>query len=208
MKHNIKNQSIAVLLVASLACAPLTSCNNMSDSMATQIQATGIGTLTGAGVGAGVGALVSDDENRGTAIATGAAIGAVVGGLIGYQWGKSVALKKSQYKETEDYIEANINQLDDRIDEAESYNKKLSRQVAQLKKDNQRISAAEYNKCNTTINDGVKQINTALSSARTASKYASGSEKQELASKIATLEKEKQMLLSNRSALRSRRARA
>lgn len=207
MKNKTINQSIATALIAGFICAPFTSCSNMSDSTATQAQGTGLGALIGAGVGVGIGALVGDD-NRGTAMAIGGGVGALIGGAIGYQWGKSVAIKKDQYSKTESYIRANINQLDDRIDEAESYNKKLNNQIASLNKSKKKISVEDYNKVKSTINAGVGQIDTALSSARTAKKYAGADEKKVLNAKIATLEAERKELISNRSALSRYKARA
>lgn len=203
----VANSSVLCLLLVSLGATSMTSCSWMPDSVLTQVQGTSLGTGVGAAVGAGVGALVGD-EDRGKAIAIGAGVGALIGGLAGYAWSQSVVKKKSEYASTEDYIEANIDQLDDRIDDAETMNNRLARQIANLKEDGEKISASDYQSIKKSVNEGKKLIDKDLSNANKALSSAKGEEKKELQEKIAELKKQRSLLISQSSQLDRYKARA
>ena len=82
----------------------IASCAGMTDTQRTQVEGTALGAGLGAALGAGIGAAVGGKQ--------GAALGALVGGLLGggagAAWGTHVASKKTQYANTEDYLDAVI----------------------------------------------------------------------------------------------------
>jgi hypothetical protein len=115
-------------------CIALSGCAN--DQQRTETQGTTIGALGGAVVGAGLGALTGLATGGGntqsiiTGMIIGGAAGAAAGGVAGYQWGKQVAIKKSQYQSSEAYLQANIAQAQAVTLAAQKANTKLASQIA------------------------------------------------------------------------------
>ncbi|NMQ19426.1 glycine zipper 2TM domain-containing protein [Candidatus Competibacter phosphatis] len=125
-------------LVAVAIGATLSGCatnpdgtTNTNDQQATVAQ----GAVFGALVGGLLGAAVSGD-NRGR----GALIGAAAGGLIGAGIGSSIAERKAQYANEEDFLVAEIRRNQEFIQEADAQNRQLYQEIAQLDRESQRLA--------------------------------------------------------------------
>lgn len=183
--NNIRKPLVPILALGVLFAN--TSCSSTSDGTTTQIQGTALGTLGGAAVGALAGLAIGGNTKS---VVTGLAVGAAAGALSGFVWGNSVVKQKEAYASTEQYIQANNTQLDNRINQTRQYNQNLSKQVASLKAQNKKLSQRE--KAN--VQKGISLINQDLATARIAKQDASGSELAELNRKIDALNNEKDVL--------------
>lgn len=123
-------------LVAVAIGATLSGCATNPDGTTNDQQATvAQGAVFGALVGGLLGAAVSGD-NRGR----GALIGAAAGGLIGAGIGSSIAERKAQYANEEDFLVAEIRRNQEFIQEADAQNRQLYQQIAQLDRESQRLA--------------------------------------------------------------------
>jgi hypothetical protein len=111
----------SVLLLAGM----LASCD---DQTRTRGEGAGVGALLGAGLGAVIG---NQSGNAGE----GALIGALAGGLAGLAYGDSVARKKQNYINTEDYLDACIAQAVAVNQEAYEYNQSLESKIRRLERE-------------------------------------------------------------------------
>jgi len=129
--------------ISLLLCFALAGC--ATDSQRTKTQGTVIGAAGGAvllgGLGALAGALSGNRDNIAKYAIAGAVAGAALGGVAGYKWGERVVIKKEQYKNSEDYLTANIRQASRVSAAAEQENKALSGDIAQLNERLQELSA-------------------------------------------------------------------
>ncbi len=188
----------AATMAAVMGVATLGSCGNMSDSMVTQMQGSGLGALVGGGAGYGLAKAAGASDRTAVGIAIGAAL---VGGLLGHEWSMSIVKKKSEYKSTEAYLEANIEQLDDRIDDVQDANEDMVKQINKLKKNNQKIAKADYQKLRKQYNNNKKLVDIDIKNAKLAMKDANGEELAKLRSKLDTLQKERNAMTANINAL-------
>jgi predicted RNase H-like nuclease (RuvC/YqgF family) len=120
------------LLITAAISAGLSGCAGMSDQQTTVAQGAGVGALLGAAAGYAVGR-----DTRSTLI------GAAAGGLIGAAVGSSIAERKAQYANEEDFLIAEIRRNEDFIREADAENRRLNQEIAQLDRESRRL-AREY----------------------------------------------------------------
>lgn len=122
-------------LVAVAIGATLSGCATNPDGTTNDQQATvAQGAVFGAIVGGLLGAAVSDNRGRG------ALIGAAAGGLIGAGIGSSIAERKAQYANEEDFLVAEIRRNQEFIQEADAQNRQLYQEIAQLDRESQRLA--------------------------------------------------------------------
>lgn len=193
MKHHIINYKkwTSALLIAGIMC----SCSNMSDGTLTRTQGTGIGLLGGGGIGAGIGGLIGGKKG----VAIGAGIGGAIGGVLGYLWGDSVAKKKEECANTEEFIRANSKHLDNRIAQLSKKNDTLASEINTMKQRKQRLTANEAKQVKKELDADISLINADLIIARDAAREAKGSERVALNQKINTLVRERDELQSNKN---------
>ena len=123
-------------LVAVAIGATLSGCATNPDGTTNDQQATvAQGAVFGALVGGLLGAAVSGD-NRGR----GALIGAAACSLIGAGIGSSIAERKAQYANEEDFLVAEIRRNQEFIQEADAQNRQLYQEIAQLDRESQRLA--------------------------------------------------------------------
>ena len=104
----------------------------MSDQETTVAQGAGIGALLGAVAGQAIGG-----DTRSTLI------GAAAGGLLGAAVGNTIAERKAQYANEEDFLIAEIQLNDEFIREADVENRQLQEEIARLDRESQQL-AREY----------------------------------------------------------------
>ena len=204
MKNDLKNttRKVAVLLLgAGVSLSSLNSCSNLSDSALTMLQGTGIGAVGGAAAGTGIGAAAAslsggDSKDVKKAMVIGAVAGAVVGGVIGNRWGASVVKKKEAYANVEQYINANIKQMDTRIAQASKLNNSLNKQIASIQKSGQKLASADKAKLKKTLSANMGLIQTDINNATAAMKDSETTSKQreQLRAKVAALESQRKAL--------------
>jgi len=208
-RFQIKSVSVAALIA--LAVAPLSSCSS-NDATNTLIETTSISTAGGGAAGTGLGWLTGKllGGKRGAQVGAiaGGVLGASLGAFLGHKWGESVVRKKSEYASQEQYIKANIKQLNTRISDARNANESLVSQINSLRKDNQLLAANEYKKCKEKVNQGKTLIDKDLKTAKSAMKDASGKELADLKAKYAALQQERAAMVSNINTLNKLSARA
>ncbi len=107
-------------------CAIVTACAPGPDR--TRVEATGAGTLIGAGLGAGVGAYAGG--GRGAAI--GAGVGGLIGGVIGAVFGDRAASEQEEYARQERLLRADIRDL-------RALNQQLDRELIELRRRDQAL---------------------------------------------------------------------
>jgi FtsZ-binding cell division protein ZapB len=120
------------LLIATAISVSLSGCAGMSDQETTVAQGAGVGALVGAGIGYAIG------RNTPSTL-----IGAVTGGLIGASIGGTVAERKAQYANEEDFLIAEIELNEEFIGEAETENRQLQAEIDRLDRESRRL-AQEY----------------------------------------------------------------
>lgn len=187
MITNITNKALVPVLALGVLCSN-TSCSSLSDGATTQIQGTALGTLGGAAVGALAGLAIGRNTKS---VITGLAVGAAAGVVAGFSWGSSVVKQKQAYATTEQYIQANYEQLASRIAQARQYNQMLSDQVASLDAQHKTLSQQEI----ATAQKGISLINQDLATARAARQDATESELEKLNRMIDELDAEKEVLV-------------
>ena len=182
---NKMRQAVTMLLGTGVLLSSLNSCSGLSDSTLTMLQGTGIGAAGGAAAGTGIGAAAaalaggnSKDVKKGMII--GAIAGAVVGGVIGNRWGASVVKKKETYANVEQYINANIEQMDTRIGQANELNESLKKQIASLKEQKQKLDASSLAKLQNDVKEKISLMDTDISNATEAKQDAKGEEAKRL----------------------------
>ena len=120
----------AILVFAMAGCA--------TDKQRTQTQGTVLGATGGAILGGlggfAVAALKGDSKHAGEYIVAGATAGAIAGGAMGYRWGTTVARKKAEYANSEDYLDACIGDARSLRTQAEKENQRLAGEVDNLDK--------------------------------------------------------------------------
>ncbi len=128
----MKTKTKAYLKIVAVAAISSTlifsGCESTADGRTTQAQGAGIGALGGALLGGIIGYSVGGSDSA----LAGAAIGGAVGGLSGFAYGTHVAGKKSQYANTERYLDACIAAAIEKNNRAIAYNRSLSARIAQL----------------------------------------------------------------------------
>ena len=114
-------------LVAVAIGATLSGCATNPDGTTNDQQATvAQGAVFGALVGGLLGAAVSDNRGRGA--------------LIGAGIGSSIAERKAQYANEEDFLVAEIRRNQEFIQEADAQNRQLYQEIAQLDRESQRLA--------------------------------------------------------------------
>ena len=201
---NKMRQAVTMLLGTGVLLSSLNSCSGLSDSTLTMLQGTGIGAAGGAAAGTGIGAAAaalaggnSKDVKKGMII--GAIAGAVVGGVIGNRWGASVVKKKETYANVEQYINANIEQMNTRIAEASKLNNSLSKQIASIQKSGQKMDQSEKSRLVQTLRTNQGLIRTDIRTAQTALKdpEATGAQRAKLQAKVNSLQAQYDALTQN-----------
>ncbi len=197
MNKNI-TRTVAAVVALSFAGVSTPSCGNMSDSALAMFQGTSLGALGGGAAGAGIGAIAGGKDG----VWIGAIAGSVLGAVAGNIWSRSVVKKKNQYAQVEDYFEANIDQLDDRIADAKKASKDLDKQIASLKPGST-MSKSERNAYQKKFNQNIALIDADLAAARTATrqKEISSSDAAKLKERISTLTSYKKDLQKKNNAL-------
>lgn len=193
MKHS--HQLTTGILLVSLSTMPLSSCANMSRG---EIMAGSAGF--GAVIGGVAGNLIGNDS-VGTLIGVGA--GALAGLIVGYVWSESIVEDRSAYATSAAYVQANNQQLDNRIREARKANKDTANNVSSIKKNNKKISKKDRDKQSAVMTQNINLMEKDIQTAKKAAKEASGAELQQLRSQINTLSAEKKQMEQNRSELNS-----
>ncbi|MCP5449906.1 MAG: glycine zipper domain-containing protein [Candidatus Competibacteraceae bacterium] len=159
-------------LVAVAIGATLSGCATNPDGTTNDQQATvAQGAVFGALVGGLLGAAVSDNRGRG------ALIGAAAGGLIGAGIGSSIAERKAQYANEEDFLVAEIRRNQEFIQEADAQNRQLYQEIAQLDRESQRL-ARQYRAGKASRDALVRQKATVEKQLAKAKKINSLAEKQ------------------------------
>ena len=120
------------LLIAALVGSLVSGCAGMNDQQTTVAQGAGFGALLGAGLGYAI-----------TGDSRGALIGAAAGGLAGAAVGSSIAERKAQYANEEDFLNAEIARNQEFIREADAENRQLYADIARLDRESRRL-AREY----------------------------------------------------------------
>ena len=120
------------LLIAALVGLLVSGCAGMNDQQTTVAQGAGVGALLGALAGQAIGG-----DTRSTLI------GAAAGGLIGAAVGNSIAERKAQYANEEDFLNAEIARNQEFIREADAENRQLYADIARLDRESRRL-AREY----------------------------------------------------------------
>lgn len=207
MKPIYLKPATTVLFIA-LGISILSSCGNMNDNLLTRLQAGGLGGIAGGAAGAGAGAAIAGSNHRAEGAIIGGVIGLIAGAYLGDQWGQSIVKKKNEYASTEAYLNANIQQLDSRISEAQRANKKLTSQLNNLKKNNKKLSCNDYNNLRKQTKANIALINQDLDNARTAIRDAQGNDLKELKDKAGRLRKERDSMLASINELNRYSARA
>lgn len=171
----------------------------MSDRDKTVAQGTAIGATGGAVAGGGlfyaIGKIFGLSDRQSAALAgAGAVVGGALGANWGRGWGESVVKKKESYAKTEDYLNANIRQSNNRIKALNSANKMLSSQIQSLKTQRAQLARVQDQAQKKAFNNSIavatreiaakeklvkKDISNSLAAIRIAKKE--GSSPQELA---------------------------
>ena len=133
------------LLIATLVGSLLSGCAGMNDQQTTVAQGAGFGALLGAVAGQAIGG-----NTRSTLI------GAAAGGLIGAAVGSSIAERKAQYANEEDFLNAEIARNQEFIREADEENRQLYAEISRLDRESQRL-AREYRAGKASRNAMVQQ---------------------------------------------------
>lgn len=188
-------RSVFIMLLVSIGATSLNSCANMSRG---EMMAGGAGF--GAVLGGVAGNIIGNDT-VGTLIGVGA--GALAGLIVGYVWSESIVEDRSAYATSAAYVQANNQQLDNRIREARKANKDTANNVSSIKKNNKKISKKDRDKQSAVMTQNINLMEKDIQTAKKAAKEASGSELQQLRSQINTLSAEKKQMEQNRSALSS-----
>lgn len=122
------------LVTAAAIAALLPGCaTNPDGSVNDQQQTVAQGAVAGAFLGALLGAAVSDNK------ASGALIGAAAGGLIGAGIGSTIAERKAQYANEEDFLVAEIRRNQEFIQEADAQNRQMYQEIAQLDRESKQL---------------------------------------------------------------------
>lgn len=183
------------ILLVSVSSMPLSSCANMNRGEIMGSSA-GIGAILG-----GVAGNLIGNDTVGTLIGVGA--GALTGLIIGYVWSESIVEDRSAYATSAAYVQANNQQLNNRIREARKANRETSSNVSSIKKGNQKISKKDCDKQKAVMTQNINLMEKDIQTAKKAAKEASGVELQQLRSQINTLSAEKKQMEQNRSELSS-----
>lgn len=189
------HQFTAGILLVSISAMPLSSCANMSRGEIMSYT-TGVTTVLG-----GVAGNLIGNNTTGTLIGMGA--GALAGLIVGYVWSESIVEDRSAYATSAAYVQANNQQLDNRIREARKANKDTANNVSSIKKGNQKISKKDRDKQKEVMTQNINLMEKDIQTAKKAAREASGSELQQLRSQINTLSDEKKKMEQNRSELNS-----
>ncbi len=197
MKKQLVNVT-AVTMAGVMSVSALSSCSNMNDSTVTQAQGAGLFAAIGAGIGYVVVKLVGGSDRDAALVA---ATFGVIGASLGKEWGKSIVKRKAEYRSTEEYLDANIKQLDTRIGHVQGANKDLVKRINELKKNNQKGDKKQYEEINNNWKANKKLVDLDIKNARTAMKDAKGEDLTKLRSKLDTLQKERNAMSANIEAL-------
>lgn len=117
------------LLISVLVSSLLSGCAGMTDQQTTVAQGAGVGALLGAGLGYAI-----------TGDRRGVLAGAAIGGLAGAAVGSTVAERKAQYANEEDFLVAEIQRNDDFIREADAENRQMYADIEQLDRESRRLA--------------------------------------------------------------------
>ncbi|MBE2294074.1 MAG: glycine zipper 2TM domain-containing protein [Phycisphaerales bacterium] len=114
--------------------AVLSGCATNPDGSTNDQQATVTqGAAFGAIMGGLLGAAVSDNRGRG------ALIGAAAGGVIGAGVGNSIAQRKAEYANEEDFLVEEIRRNQEFTQEADAQNDQLRQEIAQLDRESRQL---------------------------------------------------------------------
>lgn len=128
--HQAGKCLLAVIVAGSL----LPGCATTGGATSDQQQTVAEGAVVGAVLGGLLGAAVSDNKGRG------ALVGAAAGGLLGAGIGSSIADRKAQYANEEDFLIAEIQRNQEFIEEADAQNRQLYQEIARLDRESQRLA--------------------------------------------------------------------
>ena len=192
-------RTVTTVLTAAMVCTSATSCQNMSDETRTVGEASVFSAVAGGLLAGGITALATGGDWKAAALA--AAGGAAAGAIVGVVWGQSVVKDKQEYASTEDYLNANIEQLDTRIAQATKYNSELKNEIAAMQKEKKKYSDSDYKKLASNIDANLSLIDQDISTANLALKEAGDADINKLRQKLTTLESERDALSSTKMEL-------
>lgn len=125
--------SILSILTLIAGVSMLSGCANIQDDgTRTRTEGAATGAAAGAILGAIIGQVAGGDTES---TLMGAAIGGAIGGAGGYAVGNHIANQKARYASEEDWLNACIAEARKKNGEWIAYNKQLSTDIAQLKRD-------------------------------------------------------------------------
>ena len=154
IQHMNMNKIIPMIATLSLGISLLGSCaftKNYSGSEddRTRAQAKTVGTGAGAAIGGG------------TAFGIAKLFGALIGGYVGYhmgsKWGDSIVRERAAYRSQEEYLQANIKQSQKRIKDLNKENRHLSKSIASLKTEKQKLKSSHDAMAIKNHNESIKQ---------------------------------------------------
>lgn len=156
-----------MIAMFSLGVTQLTSCSFLknysgSEDDKTRAQAKTVGTGAGAVIGGGSAfgiAKLFGADNKTAGIIAGA--GTLIGGYIGYRmgskWGDSIVRERTAYRNQEEYLQANIKQSQRRIKDLNKENRHLSKSIASLKEEKQKLKSSHDAMAIKSHNESIKQ---------------------------------------------------
>ena len=154
------------LLISVLIGSLLPGCASMDDQQTTVAQGAGVGALLGAGLGYAI-----------TGDRRGVLAGAAVGGLAGAAVGSTVADRKAQYANQEDFLVAEIQRNEDFIREADAENRQMYAEIEDLDRESRRL-AQQYRAGKASRNTLIGQRNRLENQLAKAKKINSLAERQ------------------------------
>lgn len=167
IQHMNMNKIIPMIATLSLGISLLGSCaftKNYSGSEddRTRAQAKTVGTGAGAAIGGGTAfgiAKLFGANNKTAGLIAGA--GALIGGYVGYhmgsKWGDSIVRERAAYRSQEEYLQANIKQSQKRIKDLNKENRHLSKSIASLKTEKQKLKSSHDAMAIKNHNESIKQ---------------------------------------------------
>ncbi len=172
----------------------------MTDDELTKTQAqTGgavLGTLLGAGAGALLGMNSSSSSTKILAIVGGAAAGGALGWYAGKCWGDSIVKAKEEYRNSEEYALANLQQIQQRIEDSTKTNNTLMIEIAKAEQagkiEQERLAIIQQN-----VQTRKDIINNEIAIATEAMSGASEETGTKLREQIAQLEFQRQEITNN-----------
>ncbi len=193
-------RAVSTTALAAVLCTATPSCSNMTDDELTRAQASTIGAIGGTAVGAGLGVALSsgsdDPTVKALAIVGGALVGGTIGLFAGKAWGDSIVKAKSEYRTTEAYALANLEQVEKRVSDATRTNNTLRKEIAAAERSG-KIAGSRLSIIRQNVRKRQNLIDADLNTAKDSLSGASAETSAKLRQEIAQLEQQRQEIASN-----------